>query len=127
MKKRTRLIIFTLALLGILPFLAEAQNPTPFDCSNLAYQVSGPANANSTLYSYNVINGTRNSMGQLPSSMNAIGYNTSDNYIWGYDMVNHKVVKIGSNVTVGAGSVIINDVPDNCMVLGNPGRFYKYI
>jgi sugar O-acyltransferase (sialic acid O-acetyltransferase NeuD family) len=35
-------------------------------------------------------------------------------------------VKIGHNVIVGAGSVIINDVPDNAVVVGYPGKIIKY-
>ena len=27
---------------------------------------------------------------------------------------------IGENVVVGAGSVVIKDVPNNCIVVGNP-------
>lgn len=34
-------------------------------------------------------------------------------------------IKIGKNVTIGAGSVIIKDVPDNSVVVGNPGRIIK--
>ncbi len=34
--------------------------------------------------------------------------------------------KIGKNVTVGAGAIIINDIPDNCIVVGNPGKIIKY-
>lgn len=34
-------------------------------------------------------------------------------------------VKIGRNVTVGAGCVVINDIPDNSVVVGNPGRLIK--
>lgn len=34
-------------------------------------------------------------------------------------------VRIGNNVTVGAGSVIIKDIPDNSVVVGNPGRIIK--
>ena len=29
---------------------------------------------------------------------------------------------IGSNVKIGAGSIVLKDVPDNCTVVGNPGR-----
>ena len=29
---------------------------------------------------------------------------------------------IGNNVKIGSGTVIIKDVPDNCTVVGNPGR-----
>ena len=35
----------------------------------------------------------------------------------------HKGIPIvGDNVTIGAGSVVVKDVPDNVCVAGNPGR-----
>lgn len=36
-------------------------------------------------------------------------------------------VNIGSNVTVGAGSVVVKDVPDNCVVAGNPAKVIRYL
>lgn len=36
-------------------------------------------------------------------------------------------VKIGNNAIIGAGSVIIKDVPDNAIVGGNPARVIKFI
>ena len=30
--------------------------------------------------------------------------------------------KIGSNCVIGAGSVVLNDVPDNSVVVGNPAK-----
>jgi len=36
-------------------------------------------------------------------------------------------VTIGRNSIVGAGSVVSQDVPDNCVVLGNPARVIKKI
>lgn len=36
-------------------------------------------------------------------------------------------VHIGDNVTVGAGSVVVKNVPDNCVVAGNPARIIRYI
>jgi acetyltransferase EpsM len=35
-------------------------------------------------------------------------------------------VRIGKWATIGAGSVIIKDVPDYAVVVGNPGRIIKY-
>lgn len=35
-------------------------------------------------------------------------------------------VRIGDNVTIGAGSVIVKDIPDNAVVVGNPGTIIKY-
>ena len=34
-------------------------------------------------------------------------------------------ITIGNNVIVGAGSVIVKDVPDNCVVAGNPARIIR--
>ena len=35
-------------------------------------------------------------------------------------------LKIGKNCTIGAGAVIIEDVPDNAVVVGNPGRIIRF-
>lgn len=35
-------------------------------------------------------------------------------------------VKIGKWATIGAGSVIIRDIPDYAIVVGNPGKIIKY-
>ena len=31
-------------------------------------------------------------------------------------------VKVGNNVKIGAGSVVVKDVPDNCIAVGNPAK-----
>ena len=36
-------------------------------------------------------------------------------------------VKIGNNVIIGAGSVVVKDVPDNCVVVGNPAKIIKHL
>jgi len=36
-------------------------------------------------------------------------------------------ITIGENALVGAGSVVIKDIPANTMWVGNPARFVKYI
>lgn len=36
-------------------------------------------------------------------------------------------VTVGNNVLIGAGSVVVKDVPDNCVVVGNPGRIVKML
>jgi serine O-acetyltransferase len=36
-------------------------------------------------------------------------------------MIKNKV-KIGNNVTVGMGAVVVKDVPDNVTMVGNPAR-----
>lgn len=36
-------------------------------------------------------------------------------------------MNIGSNVTIGANSVVIENVPDNCIVAGTPAKIIKTI
>ena len=31
-------------------------------------------------------------------------------------------ITVGNNVTIGAGCIVVKDVPDNCVVCGNPAR-----
>jgi len=34
-------------------------------------------------------------------------------------------IRIGRNVTIAAGSFVNFNVPDNCVVIGNPGVIHK--
>lgn len=34
-------------------------------------------------------------------------------------------ITIGDNVTIGAGSVVVKDVPSNCIIAGNPAKIIK--
>jgi len=36
-----------------------------------------------------------------------------------------KIQKIGKNVAIGAGSVVIKDITDNVIALGNPAKIIK--
>lgn len=36
-------------------------------------------------------------------------------------------INIGNNVIIGAGSVVVKDVPDNCVVAGNPAKIIKQL
>lgn len=36
-------------------------------------------------------------------------------------------VRIGNNVRIGAGSVVVKDIPDNCIAVGNPARVIKQL
>lgn len=36
-------------------------------------------------------------------------------------------ISIGNNVVVGAGSIVTKDIPDNCIVVGNPAKIVRRI
>ncbi|WP_299295010.1 sugar O-acetyltransferase [uncultured Mobiluncus sp.] len=36
-------------------------------------------------------------------------------------------VSIGSNVVIGSGSIVVKDIPDNCVAIGNPCRVLREI
>lgn len=46
-----------------------------------------------------------------------------DNSFIGFNSIIMPNVKIGPNSVVGAGSVVRGDVPEGCVVAGNPARF----
>ncbi|MCK5306493.1 MAG: acyltransferase [Candidatus Omnitrophica bacterium] len=48
--------------------------------------------------------------------------------VWvGTNSIILKGVKIGRNSVVGAGSVVTRDIPENCVVAGNPAKVIKHI
>lgn len=36
-------------------------------------------------------------------------------------------ITIGDNVVIGAGSVVVKDVPSNCVIAGNPAKILRYL
>jgi acetyltransferase-like isoleucine patch superfamily enzyme len=60
---------------------------------------------------------------------NRIGkrFNTyiGENCVIGINSIILPGVKIGNEVIVGSGSVVTKNVPDNCIVAGNPARIVK--
>lgn len=48
-----------------------------------------------------------------------------DNVTLGANVVMIGRVHIGNNVTIGAGSVVVKDIPDNCVAVGNPAKVIK--
>lgn len=65
--------------------------------------------------------GTKGGMNAEPGLRPIIGNNVSV----GCHVCILGPIKIGNNVTIGAGSVVIKDVPDNCVIAGNPARIIK--
>ena len=48
-----------------------------------------------------------------------------DNVFLGVGCTIMTPIKIGNNVIIGAGSVVTKDIPDNCVVAGNPAKIIK--
>lgn len=49
-----------------------------------------------------------------------------DNVFLGANVTIIGGITIGNNVTVGAGSVVVKDIPDNCVVGGVPAKIIKF-
>lgn len=50
-----------------------------------------------------------------------------DNVSLGVNVIIIGPVHIGNNVTIGAGSVVVKDIPDNSIAVGNPAKVIKTI
>jgi hypothetical protein len=48
-----------------------------------------------------------------------------DNVTIGSNVVIIGNIRIGNNVIIGAGSVVVKDIPENCIVVGNPASIIK--
>lgn len=48
-----------------------------------------------------------------------------NNCIIGVNSIILPGIKIGNHVVVGAGAVVTKDIPDNCIVVGNPAKIIK--
>ncbi len=48
-----------------------------------------------------------------------------DNVTLGVNVTIIGGVTIGNNVVIGAGSVVVKDIPDNCVAVGNPCKVIK--
>ncbi|GAA4442276.1 hypothetical protein GCM10023091_28770 [Ravibacter arvi] len=110
--------VYLCLTLTLCAIFASGQAPAPFECSHLAYQVSSNAGSNSTLYSYDVASGTRTLLHTLPLNVNAIGYNTTDNFMYGIAVTTKNLVKIGSN-----GSIETHVIPNLPTADYNVGDF----
>lgn len=60
---------------------------------------------------------------QIPLGVSKVGCVTIGNDVFvGHGSIILPGTRIGSRVIIGAGSVIAKDIPDNCVVAGNPAK-----
>ncbi len=51
-----------------------------------------------------------------------------EDHVWiGFNVAILKGVTIGKGAIIGAGSVVTKDIPDNCVVYGNPAKIKRNI
>lgn len=50
-----------------------------------------------------------------------------DNVTLGANVTIIGPIRVGNNVTIGAGSVVVKDIPDNCVAVGNPCKPIKFL
>ncbi len=67
-----------------------------------------------------------------PTDRHSLNYISSpitieDNVWVGYNVLILKGVKIGKNSIIGAGSVVVKDIPENCIAVGSPAKPVKKI
>ena len=87
----------------------------------IAHPYATILNANSIGENFRCIHCT--TLGATPKGMPTIGNNVS----LGANVTIIGPVHVGNNVTIGAGSVVVKDIPDDCIAVGNPCRPIKHI
>ncbi|SFC01853.1 DUF6923 family protein [Spirosoma endophyticum] len=143
MKKIFTLLNLTIfwCLLALLVTHPLHGQPPTFSCASASsYLFAGNTDANGTsldsdtrVFQVNVLTGVSTLAGgplltSGNTSVNAIGYNVKDNYIWGYRRGTNQLVRIASDFTVTTYSItgLPNDVPFNAGDIDANGVLYLY-
>lgn len=65
-------------------------------------------------------------LGKKKPNVDLSEFSIGDDCYFGTGAIVLGPIKIGNNVTIGAGSVVTKDIPDNAVVVGNPARIIYY-
>ena len=77
----------------------------PWGCDAFGYLFQSPGPAPGTIYQVNLATGAYTHYGTTADTVNAIGYNTTDNYMYGWDTTRGGLVRIGVDGTLTAEGV----------------------
>jgi Domain of unknown function DUF11 len=72
----------------------------PWGCDAFGYLFQSPGPAPGTIYQVNLATGAYTDYGTTADTVNAIGYNTTDNYMYGWDTTRGQLVRIGVDGTL---------------------------
>ncbi|ASS65385.1 MULTISPECIES: SdrD B-like domain-containing protein [unclassified Paenibacillus] len=101
----------------------------PLSCTTNLIQFSGRP---SVWFNINVVTGETAVQGTVipPVDINAIGYNTLDNYIYGYDQLNNAIVRVDNSGNVSALSPLPTGFPADAYTTGTfdlSGFLYLFV
>ena len=99
---------------------------TPFTCKPVGYQLAG--NPVSTLYEINLVTGVETIIADQNIFMNALGYNTTDNFLYARSATDNTIYRINS---IGEKNPlpVVSNLPDDSYNVGtfdNNGYYYIY-
>ncbi|NYD75708.1 DUF6923 family protein [Leifsonia soli] len=74
--------------------------PPVWTCSAFGYLFQSPSDGVHQIYQVDLVSGAATQIGTTPDTVNGIGYNTLDNYMYGWDITTQTLVRIASDGTL---------------------------
>lgn len=71
--------------------------PNTWTCSAFGYLFQTPDPATHQVYQVDLVSGASSKIADTPDTVNAVGYNTLDDYVYGYDGATASIVRVGAD------------------------------
>jgi uncharacterized repeat protein (TIGR01451 family) len=72
----------------------------PWSCNQFAYLFQGASGSGGNVTRVNLASGASQSVGNMTSRLNGVGFNTRDNYFYGWDVDNNRLMRVSSDLTL---------------------------